>query len=133
MNHENRTDTVSSLSGYRLLIVEDEYFIAEDLSRTLRLLGAVIIGPAPAVAGARSLLKALRPHCILLNINLADEDSSGFAQEVRALGTPVILITGYDRSSLPQFTREFPLLRKPVGTLDLVQTIRSQTPHSLVL
>ena len=35
------------LTGARVLLVEDEYYIADDLRRTLRAVGATVVGPAP--------------------------------------------------------------------------------------
>ena len=34
-----------SLTGRRVLVVEDEYFLADDLSRALAQLGADVLGP----------------------------------------------------------------------------------------
>jgi DNA-binding response OmpR family regulator len=119
-------DKTDSLSGYRLLIVEDEYYIAEGLARTLRSLGATVVGPAPALASARSLVRALHPHCVLLNIHLGGENTIEFALDLLASGVPVIFITGYDAACLPKAAAEIPLLRKPVLTSSLIQNIRAQ-------
>jgi DNA-binding response OmpR family regulator len=127
MSHEMRFDESASLSGYRLLIVEDDYYVAEDLSRTLRCLGATVVGPTPALASARSLMRALRPDCVLLNVTLGRENTIEFALELRALGAPVIFVTGYDVDGIPKTAAEIPLLRKPVSTPALIQNIRAQT------
>jgi CheY-like chemotaxis protein len=41
------------LSGYRILIVEDEALIALDLSQVLEQLQAVVVGPVNYMADAR--------------------------------------------------------------------------------
>ena len=38
------------LTGARVLLVEDEYYIADDLRRTLHAAGATVIGPAPTLS-----------------------------------------------------------------------------------
>jgi hypothetical protein len=36
-----------SIEGCRVLIIEDEYFLADDLAKALRLVGCKVIGPSP--------------------------------------------------------------------------------------
>jgi DNA-binding response OmpR family regulator len=126
VSYETRSENAPCLSGCRVLIVEDDYYLAEDLSRTLRLLGATILTPTPSLAGARSLVRVLRPHCILLNIDLGGEDAIGFALEMRGLGVPVIFVTGHGIDRLSKAAADIPLLRKPLLTAALVQNIHRQ-------
>ena len=42
-----------NLTGRRILVVEDEYFIADDIARALTSLGAEVVGPAPDLQGPR--------------------------------------------------------------------------------
>src|SRR5258708_40132427 len=97
-----QTDTVSSLAGYRLLVVEDDYFVAQDLCATLRECGATVLGPAPSISSARSLANALRPDCVLLDINLDGELAFNLAKELQAHGVRTVFTTGYDASFVPQ-------------------------------
>lgn len=46
----------ASLQGVRVLVVEDEYFIADDLRNALAAQGAAVVGPAPSVHRASELL-----------------------------------------------------------------------------
>jgi len=78
-----QTDTVSSLAGYRLLVVEDDYFVAQDLCATLREYGCDSAWAGPSVSSARSLAGALRPDCVLLDINLDGELAFELARELR--------------------------------------------------
>jgi hypothetical protein len=53
------------LSGYRILIVEDEALIALDLSHTLEDLHAIVVGPVNNAADARKMAGAATWHRIL--------------------------------------------------------------------
>src|SRR3954470_19376355 len=59
------------LAGRRVLVVEDEYFIVDDLVRALRRLGAKVVGPAPDRDEALALLSA--GERIDLDVNLRCE------------------------------------------------------------
>ena len=47
-----------SLAGRRVLVVEDEYFIADDLRHQLEACGAEVLGPVPRVGEALALIAA---------------------------------------------------------------------------
>jgi len=55
-NLQRVTNADEPLEGLRLLIVEDDYFVASQLASSLRLRGASIVGPAGNVRRARELL-----------------------------------------------------------------------------
>ena len=123
-----QADTAPSLTGYRLLVVEDDYFVAQDLCATLRDYGATVLGPAPSISSARSLANALRPDCVLLDINLDGELAFELAQELQAHGVRTVFTTGYDTSFVPQHLRQTVCLQKPVDATALLCSIREQPP-----
>jgi DNA-binding response OmpR family regulator len=122
------TETAASLAGYRLLVVEDDYFVAQDLCTTLREHGAVVLGPAPNIASARSLAGALRPDCVLLDINLDGEHAFELARELRGRGMRIVFTTGYDSSFVPPGLRNTVCLQKPIDAAALLRSIRQQPP-----
>src|SRR3954451_11745837 len=65
----------NSLQGRHLLVVEDEYLIAADLTASLESLGAEVIGPAASIEEALSLLEinSDRLDGAVLDINLRNE------------------------------------------------------------
>jgi DNA-binding response OmpR family regulator len=121
----------AKLAGYRLLVVEDDYFVAQDLCTTLREHGATVLGPAPNVSSARSLVNALRPDCVLLDINLDGEHAFDLARELRARGTRMVFTTGYDASFVPQGLRDMACLQKPIDAHALLRSIREHPPGYL--
>lgn len=62
----------SSLRGARILVVEDEPFIAFDLKMAIEDAGAAAIGPASTVAEALDLIAHETPNGAILDVNLPD-------------------------------------------------------------
>ena len=56
----------------RVLIVEDEPFIAWDLAQAVESAGGVVIGPAAMVAQALALVQASVLEAAILDVNLPD-------------------------------------------------------------
>jgi DNA-binding LytR/AlgR family response regulator len=111
------------LKGRRVLIVEDQFLIAEDMRRLVNHLGGEVIGPVPDVARSHDLLRDRVVDVALLDINLDGEDVYSLALELRRRGVPVIFATGYDESSLPDEFRDAPQIVKPVIGLTLVAAV----------
>lgn len=110
----------------RVLIVEDEYFIADELACDLTAAGIEVTGVTKGAQGARDALGTGEVDVVLLDINLSGETSFGLANELRDRGTPFVFITGYDREMLPpQFRDEF-VLGKPYDSRGLIDAIRSR-------
>ena len=66
--------TSSSFRGRRVLVVKDEYMLAEDLREELERAGAIVLGPVPTVAEALELLRSESlPFMAMLDINLQGE------------------------------------------------------------
>ncbi len=119
-------DRASSLSGKRVLLVEDEIIVALDMTATLEDLGCEVIGPAASLPAAQALARqeAGRIDAALLDVNLKGATTLGLARELHELGVPCIFATGY--SELPERAEEdWVLLRKPVGAGDVATALRA--------
>jgi CheY-like chemotaxis protein len=88
-------DGPSALKGLNVLVVEDSYFVAVALSKQLKELGCRIIGPAPTVAAALSLLEKELCDAAVLDINLGSETAEPVADALVERKTPFLFITGY--------------------------------------
>ncbi|MCQ4190789.1 response regulator [Methylocystis suflitae] len=86
--------TADTLSGRRILIVEDEYIIAADLAQLLEGLGAKV-GPAGSVADALALI-ARQPaiDVALLDVTLGSEKIFPVADVLQARGVAFVFATG---------------------------------------
>jgi len=120
------------LSGTRVLVVEDDYFIATELCNTLSRRGATIVGPAADVAEATALVRSEPIDIAVLDINLHGELVFDLARELRRRGTTSILATGYDPGVLPEDLVSLSYLEKPVNLADLVHTVSLLRPSRLV-
>jgi CheY-like chemotaxis protein len=122
--------SIMPLAGLRLLIVEDEYLAAHDLAATLRELGASVLGPAPSSNSASSLTSALRPDCVLLDVNLDGEYAYQLAMQLKSQGVPVVFTTGYDSSAIPTHLRALPYVQKPYDRALLIRNILASSNQS---
>jgi DNA-binding response OmpR family regulator len=111
------------LTGRRILVVEDEYFLADDLHRHFASLGAEIIGPIAYIDDADEILKSdATIDAALLDINVRSEMIFPLARLLRSRRVPFVFTTGYDRSSLgPEFV-DVQVWEKP---LDIPRVARS--------
>lgn len=104
-----------SLKGLRILVVEDEYLLADDMRDALADAGAEVLGPVPSVTAAASLAAA-EPHldAALLDINLGGTMVFDFADVLKARAVPFAFATGYDSSAIPDRFSGVPRMEKPV-------------------
>lgn len=102
-----------SLVGKRILVVEDEYFIASDLKRALAGAGAEVVGPVGALGPAEDLVERDGIVAAVLDVNLEGEHTYSLMDTLIADQVPVLLVTGYDEWALPEKYRAIPRLTKP--------------------
>jgi CheY-like chemotaxis protein len=118
------TPGLEDLSGCTILIVEDDYFIADDMAQAFRQQGARILGPVGRVDAALSIIAA-EPSldAAVLDLNLGSTMSYPIADELRRRGVPFVFSTGYDASVIPPEYRSVPRFEKPVNIPDAVRTL----------
>ncbi|HVG48881.1 MAG TPA: response regulator [Rubellimicrobium sp.] len=108
----------------RVLVVEDEYLLAEDLRRGLEDAGAEVLGPVPSVADALALLATeAPPDAAILDVNLGGEMVFPVADVLRERGVPFMFATGYDQWSLPQAYTDVPRCEKPFDVGRCLRTL----------
>ena len=112
------------LHGERVLVVEDEFFIADDLARDLTAQGAEIVGPVGTAQQAMRLLDGgRRIDGAVLDIKLRDEMIYPIADELRRRRVPVVFATGYDAAIIPARFADVPCCQKPVDGEKVVQAL----------
>ena len=113
------------LADCRVLVVEDEYFLADDIVQALTALGARIIGPYGDLQEAINVVdRDVAIDAAIMDINLHDHMVFPLARVLRNRKVPLVFTTGYDRSALEPEFQDVTLWGKP---LDLKAMARELT------
>lgn len=106
-----------------VLVVEDEWWIAQMITGILENAGYCAVGPADSVKTGLALIKTHRIDLALLDVNLGAEMSYPIADALIARGIPTLLMTGYHYKDLPRQYHGVPLLGKPTTPQRIVATV----------
>lgn len=101
------------MAGRRVLVVEDEFYLADDLRRALADRGADVLGPVATVARARAIVAEEQLDFAVLDVNLRGETIFALATDLRARDVPFVFATGYDARTLPAAFADVPRWEKP--------------------
>lgn len=108
----------------RLLIVEDEWLVAEDHAAALRGAGYDIVGPVASVAEAAQKLSEERIDLAILDVGLIGGTSYSLADSLAARKIPFVFVTGYAARDLPPHLRNHAFLSKPAPVATLLATVQ---------
>ena len=101
------------LKGLRALIVEDEYFIADDLKRLLTRHGADLVKLSGSVSDALDQIQKDGFDFALIDINIRGEMAFTIADHLLEEGVPFAFVSGYERSAIPTRFNVVPNWGKP--------------------
>lgn len=121
----------NALNGYRVLIAEDEYLLANDLERALKTLGANVIGPYSDPHDA--YLQAAHDHldAAIIDINLHNRPAYPVADELIRQHIPFVFYTGYGANVIPKRFAHVERWQKPADASALVDHIGRLCRQSL--
>lgn len=122
-------DDSRTLAGVRVLVVEDEYYLADDLARALEKSGATVVGPVGTVAEAEGLIDQGEFDRAVLDMNLRGNMAFCIADRLQQAGIPFIIATGYDAGSLPDRLANLPRIEKPFHGDRLIGLLASLPRH----
>ncbi|WP_431028447.1 response regulator [Rhizobium herbae] len=109
--------------GKRVLIVEDEYFLADETRRKLIQLNALVVGPVATVEEALDLIESEVIDAAILDIHLGEELVFPVAERLDELNIPFVFATSYDPSIVPQRFSGFMLCEKPAELGKIAQAL----------
>jgi DNA-binding NtrC family response regulator len=113
------------LRGKTILIVEDNFIIGAGLAAAATEMGAVVLSPFGSVAETLDVIGHQKIDGALLNVHLNDGNALKIVAALENCGIPFIVVTGYERKTLPLPLRRAPYLAKPVGYETLLQEMRA--------
>lgn len=120
------------LSGLRVLVIEDDWVIAEDLAQELERFGADVVGPVESVDRALHHVRTGAPiDFALVDVYLDGQPSYEVADVLQERGVPFVFATGSDPSGTPDRFRGIGRCQKPFRPSDLSQVIAAATSPAI--
>jgi CheY-like chemotaxis protein len=113
----------SRLAAKRVLVVEDEYLTAMDMSAYLESEGAHVVGPASSVNAALEALQRAELDGAILDVNLRGEMAYPVADALAARGIPFVFTTGYDARMVPARFADVRRCEKPATPAAIGQAL----------
>jgi CheY-like chemotaxis protein len=112
-----------ALNGRKILVVEDNYLIAEHVRRLLLHEGCDIVGPAGRLPQALEIVR--RAEALdggVLDINLDGQLCFPVAAALAERSVPFVFLTGYDDPAIiPAEFAKRPVLSKPLDEARLIE------------
>ncbi|EPE98637.1 response regulator [Rhizobium grahamii] len=84
----------------KILVVEDEFFIADDLQQILTSAGFLVLGPAATNEHTLDLIEEDRPDVAVLDVNLHGTIVTPVALELQRLEIPFVLASAHTADDL---------------------------------
>ncbi|KKZ84158.1 response regulator [Rhizobium phaseoli] len=116
---------MSEFSGIKVLIVEDEGFVALMIEDMLQDLGCEVVASVAGLKEACSVAATAEVDLAVLDINLGGEQSFPVAEILLERGVPFIFSTGYGAGGLPTELSGSPVLSKPFSAKTMQETLSS--------
>ena len=111
------------LAGRRILVVEDDFFVADSLALYLRWRGAEVVGPAPTVEAALGLIDGARLDGAVLDVKLRGNYVYPVADALTARGVRFVFATGYGAEAIPNRYAGAPRGTKPIEADEIVRLL----------
>jgi CheY-like chemotaxis protein len=109
----------ASLTGKRVLIVEDSPVVGPFTADVLEELGCEVLGPAPNMAAARQLIDSEQFDAAVMDVHIRGERVFNLCEALEAKNVPFVLTSGYADWTMPGKWDERPRLQKPYTIEDV--------------
>jgi DNA-binding response OmpR family regulator len=117
--HKAEFDTSDRpLNGMKLLVVEDDTFIAMELDEFIRGLGGEVVGPFSRIERAVDAIENEPIVGAVLDVRLDGETTFPIIDILLSRADPILLVTGGAAESLLEKYRQLPRLRKPFDPVE---------------
>lgn len=107
------------LEGKTILVVEDDFFVAIDLCRSLENEGVQVLGPVGRVDDALGVIdQSGHIDGAFVDLNLHGVLAFPVADALTERSVPFLFLTGYDRAAIPERFNGVPHFQKPIALAD---------------
>lgn len=113
----------TDLDHCKVLVVEDDFFLATDTERAVHGAGGIVIGPVGREDQALGLIAREKPDCAVVDIDLGLGPQFDVSDALRAAAVPFLFVTGYDDGVIPVRFEGVERLRKPVDLRQMVRAV----------
>jgi CheY-like chemotaxis protein len=119
----------AALKGHRILVAEDEVFVAMMMEDTIIDAGGMVLGPVVTVPDALGLLDAAKADggisAAVINLRLGQHATTRLADALTAQSVPFLYATGYNSHSDIDAHQKAMVLAKPYNPPDLLQALEN--------
>ena len=118
-----------TLHGQHILVAEDSYFIAQELTEALEREGAEVVGPVATVDDARRLvLETTKLDGAVLDVNLGGEMIWPVADILFSRHVRLVFATAYATGPIKKFYDRCKVAEKPTPAHAVVRLLSTEPP-----
>jgi CheY-like chemotaxis protein len=117
--------SAGDLNGRRILIVEDSPVVAPFAADLLGELGCEVVGPAPNLAAARTLIEEEQFDAALLDVHIRGERVFPLCEMLAAKAVPFVFTSGYADWQMTDKWEARPRLQKPYTLAQVEEALRA--------
>jgi len=115
----------STLRDCHILVVEDDYMLADELRAELDEAGAIVLGPAGTLESALTMIKAApRIDVAVIDVNLGGVLAYPAVDLLIERGVPFLFVTGYDEAVIPDRFANVVRYEKPINLSSVARAVR---------
>lgn len=118
----------SGIAGKCVLVVEDDYLVAQEVCDDLRRHGVHVLGPAPTVHYASLIIGKRSLDGAILDIKLYGEEVYELADVLMARGVPIVFATAREGDGIDARYSSVETLHKPFDLASLRRKIAAFRP-----
>jgi DNA-binding NtrC family response regulator len=117
------TASVRPLKGKRILVLEDDFYLANDEKVLLESAGATVVGPFGSAFSRDHLPNPGGVDAALVDINLGNGPSFDCARALTERSIPFAFVTGYDANLIPEDLSHIERIEKPIRERHVIGTL----------
>ena len=111
------------LHGKRILVLEDDFYLASDEKALLERAGATVVGPFGTACREADIAGAGDLDGAVVDINLGRGPDFDFPRLLADREVPFIFVTGYDAAAVPEEFSHVPRIEKPIRERELIAAL----------